>query len=140
MISFVATSNPCVLTDHIKWHLEHGEVRDAVTPDGRKIGVVYYSLLPGTGVVVHFDVPEDVRMTTAELRAGFRRQFELLADCPLVLTTVDVKKRTLVKLLRRFGFVILAKYPDPDGEYLLLQLLKQPKTYIKTVTHQKERI
>lgn len=140
MISFVATSNPCVLTDHIKWHLEHGEVRDAVTPDGRKIGVVYYSILPGTGVVAHFDVPVDATISYSELKAGFTRQIQLLADCPLVLTTIDAEQRSLVRLLRKFGFVILAKYPDPDGDYLLLQLLNRQKTYIKTVTHQKERI
>ena len=131
MISFVDTKKPCVTTTHILWHLEHGDVRDVVTSDGRRIAVVYFTTLPGTGLVIHFDTPEDVSVSRGDIRDAFCRMAELLEDVPLVLSTVSIQKRSLLKLLRRLGFRIIVIYNDPDGGYALLQFIKRRKKYIR---------
>ena len=138
MISFVYTRKPCVFTPHIQWHLRHGEVRDAVNSAGVAFGVVYYTLLPGTGLVVHFDVRKDISIPLSDLIGAFRRQFELLKECPLVLTTVDSSSRSLLKLLRRLGCVELARYRDPDGDYILLQYSQKENANLLTTPPQQK--
>lgn len=127
MITFHKTEAPCVVTPHIAWHLEHGDVWNVCDSFGKPIAVVYFTSLPGTGVVVHFDVPESADISLADLRSGFTRFAERLESVPLVLTTVDASNRSLLKLLRRLGFRILAIYTDPDGAYALLQFIPRKK-------------
>lgn len=115
---------PLVVNDVIAWHVQHGWVFNAVAADGRGIGVVYVTLLGGDGCVVHFEILPGV--TLPEIRSGFGKAFCLLAPVGRLLATVKPERKSLIKLLERFGFERIA-----GGEKVLLQFNKESKWYLK---------
>jgi hypothetical protein len=109
---------PCIDSPVIRWHVEHGWVYDIMAGHHRPIGVIYCSVICGHGCVAHFDTLAH-SADFATIRQAFRAGVDLLRrDLPLVLTTVPEEKRSLIRLLQRFGFRKISR----AGEYAVLQL------------------
>ena len=108
-IYFVKTLSPCVVDEHIAWHIEHGCVRDIVTADGRRLGVIYTTSLAGHGAIVHFAANTFVNHSAAEFLASIRQFLSVCDDRGFILGTVSENKLKLLKLLKRFGFIELAR-------------------------------
>jgi hypothetical protein len=129
---FEKTIIPCVNNDVIRWHLVHGWVWDVVA-DGRRIGVLYATIMCGDGVVLHFFTVPGIRIPAAVIREAFRKALRITAPLGVVFATIPKRRRSLIKLCIRLGFVETSAcfHSDVNGEIAFLKYLNPQNAIFK---------
>lgn len=121
-VNFDKTTTPCVIDDVILWHLGHGFVWDVVeVPTGRRLAVFFCTLLCGDGAIIHFTMAPGMQVTGSTILYSIRKAVRMMKEYGVVYATVPEKKRGLINVLKRIGFVVSANAGYlRDGEKICL--------------------
>lgn len=119
----------CIDNDVTRWHVAHGWVWNVVDAGGSPLGVLYATLLCGSGAVLHFDTICVIRpgVILAAMRKGVRM---VVSSCDVVYATIPAKKHKLISVVERLGFGIIAGggYESDGAEIVLLKYIENQNT------------
>lgn len=135
-VNFEKVVCPCVMDEVIAWHVSHGWVWDVVeVPTGRRLGVLYCTLLCGDGGVVHFSTVPGIKIPWQTTHAAMRKAMRMIVPvCNVLLATIPADNRALVRCARRLGFLPMTRYFREGREIMLLQYFSRKKSYINAET------
>lgn len=118
---------PCVQSDVVKWHNEHGWCWNVVEAEGnRAIGVFYCTLLYSDGCIIHCDTVPGLAISPATVLFAMRKCLAKVAGiCQVVYATVPASNHKLIRCLIKLGFGLTDGGYQYDGnEIVLLKYFK----------------
>lgn len=141
-VNFEKVVLPCVINEVTLWHLAHGYIYDAVeVPSGRRIGVLYYTMLCGDGGVIHFETVPHVKLSSSTILYGFRKAISMLASMDVLFATIPAANRKLINIVCRLGFRVVKDggfERSGEGSIVLLKYFGSKKGIFKEEPERKE--